>query len=50
MDDKKKTYRKSYYEKNKGKLIEYGKCYYSNKKNPTVMIKIIKGEFRLYFD
>jgi hypothetical protein len=50
MDDKKKIYRKTYYSKNKEKLIDYGKFYYSNKKNPTVVVSIIKGEFRLYFD
>ena len=50
MEDKKKIYRKTYYSKNKEKLIEYGKNYYCDKKNPTVIIKIIKGEFRLYFD
>ena len=50
MEDKKTKYRKIYYEKNKSKLIEYGKCYYSNKKNPTVVVSIIKGHFVLYFD
>ena len=50
MDDKKTKYRKEYYLKNKGKLIDYGKNYYLNRINPAVEISIIKGEFRLFFD
>ena len=44
MDDKKTKYRKEYYLKNKEKLIEYGKKYY------TVEITIVKGHVTLYFD
>ncbi len=50
MDDKKKIYRKTYYSKNKEKLIEYGKNYYCDEKNPTVIITITHGHFVLYFD
>ena len=50
MDDKKKIYRRTYYENNKGKLIEYGKMYYCDKKNPTVIITITHGHYTLYFD
>ena len=48
--DKKTKYRKQYYEKNKAKLIDYGKSYYCDKKNPTVVVSIIKGHVTLYFD
>jgi hypothetical protein len=50
MDDKKKIYRRTYYEKNKGKLIEYGKKYYNDRNNPTVIITITHGHYTLYFD
>ena len=50
MDDKKTKYRKDYYLKNKGKLIDYGKNYYLNRINPAVEISIIKGHYTLYFD
>ena len=50
MDNKKKKYRKEYYEKNKSKLIDYGKRYYNDRNNPTVIIKITRGHFSLYFD
>ena len=50
MEDKKTKYRKNYYEKNKSKLIDYGKKYYCDKKNPTVIITITHGHFVLYFD
>ena len=50
MDDKKKIYRKNYYEKNKDKLIDYGKNYYNNRQNPTVVVTITHGHFVLYFD
>ena len=50
MDDKKKIYRKTYYEKNKSKLIDYGKKYYNDRNNPTVIITITHGHYTLYFD
>ena len=50
MDDKKTKYRKEYYLKNKGKLIDYGKKYYFNRINPAVEIEIIKGNFTLFFN
>ena len=50
MDNKKKKYRKEYYEKNKSKLIDYGKRYYNDRNNPTVIITITRGHFSLYFD
>ena len=48
--DKKTKYRKEYYERNKEKLIYYGKHYYNDRNNPTVVITITRGHFILYFD
>ena len=48
--DKKTKYRKEYYERNKEKLIYYGKRYYNDRNNPTVSITITRGHFILYFD
>ena len=48
--DKKTKYRKEYYERNKEKLIYYGKRYYNDRNNPTVAITITRGHFILYFD
>ncbi len=47
MEDTKKIYRRTYYEKNKGNLIEYGKKHYNDRNTPTVIITIT--HFVLYF-
>ncbi len=48
--DKKTKYRKEYYERNKEKLIDYGKRFHNDRNNPTVVITITRGYFILYFD
>lgn len=50
MEEKKKSYNKERYEKNKTEILEYKRNRYKTKNNIIIDIKINKGNFILYFN